>query len=489
LLFASCDVFLQGKVVNVFYFTTFVIEYFLFIVQMLLSFLSEPKSPYDYFREDDREPCPEESSNFFSRITWFWLDGLIWKGYRKALTYDDLYDLNYEEKSRVVAPKFQKEWDKEIKRTGLNSLREPIRNEVDVRPRRRGRGPSLVYSLCRAYGFTLFVAGFFKLGNDLLSFVSPQLLKLMIAYVNDGEEAAWKGYAYAALMFLAAVIQSLWLHQYFHRCFVVGVRVRSGVIASVYRKALTLSNKSRRTKTVGEIVNLMSVDAQRFMDLVTYIHMLWSAPLQIVLALVFLYMSMGPSIFAGFIVMILLIPLNALMAFISQKFQVKQMIKKDARIKLVNEVLNGIKVIKLYAWEIPFKRLIMGVRQEEINVLRASAYLNAGFSFTWTCAPFMVKLYIFSMFTFSACPAPIQVALATFAVYSLIPGNVLTADKAFVALSLFNILRFPLSMLPMLISSLVEASVSVKRLGEFLKGEELDSDSVNRMDDSAGSES
>ena len=88
----------------------------------------------------------------------------------------------------------------------------------------------------------------------------------------------------------------------------------------------------------------MSVDAQRFMDLMTYLHMIWSAPLQILLALFFLYMSMGPSIFAGFAVMLLLIPINAAFATISRRFQVKQMIKKDARIKIVNEVLNGMKV-------------------------------------------------------------------------------------------------------------------------------------------------
>ena len=212
----------------------------------------------------------------------------------------------------------------------------------------------------------------------------------------------------------------------------------------------------------------MSVDAQRFMDLMTYFHMIWSAPLQIVLALGFLYMTMGPSIFAGFAVMILLIPLNAFIAAQSRRYQVcvcvcvcvyvnvcvgsaplyllfiflsnqvRQMIQKDSRIKLVNEVLNGIKVwrfthvtskhmrkhvtrthihtcaldaaptfvfvctyltththtltqvIKLYAWEIPFQRQIMGIRKSELDVLKASAYLNAAASFTWTCAPFLV---------------------------------------------------------------------------------------------------
>ena len=86
-------------------------------------------------------------------------------------------------------------------------------------------------------------------------------------------------------------------------------------------QALLLSNNARRTSTVGEIVNLMSVDAQRLMDVVTYLHMLWSAPVQIVISLVFLYQTIGPSVFAGFVIMLLLIPVNAVIASVSRKFQ------------------------------------------------------------------------------------------------------------------------------------------------------------------------
>ena len=88
----------------------------------------------------------------------------------------------------------------------------------------------------------------------------------------------------------------------------------------------------------------MSVDAQRLMDTMTYVHMVWSAPLQITLSLVFLYLSMGPSIFAGFAVMVIMIPINGFLASKARKLQIKQMKEKDLRIKLVNEVLNGIKV-------------------------------------------------------------------------------------------------------------------------------------------------
>lgn len=86
---------------------------------------------------------------------------------------------------------------------------------------------------------------------------------------------------------------------------------------------LILSNTAKRSSTVGEIVNLMSVDAQRFMDLMTYVHTVWSGPLQIIVALYFLYMELGPSIFAGFGVMIVLIPINALIAKKIRDLQVK----------------------------------------------------------------------------------------------------------------------------------------------------------------------
>jgi hypothetical protein len=131
---------------------------------------------------------------------------------------------------------------------------------------------------------------------------------------------------------------------------------------------------------------------------------------------------------------------------------------KDLRIKIMNEILNGIKVLKLYAWEPAFEERVGKVRSDELNVLKRSAYLNASSSFTWTCAPFLVS-------SIAMCDAvchlflSLQVSLTTFAVYVLSSSdNVLDAEKAFVSLSLFNILRYPLTLLPQLIASLVQVS-------------------------------
>lgn len=118
---------------------------------------------------------------------------------------------------------------------------------------------------------------------------------------DDGStpEPRWKGFLYAALLFLVASVQTLVLAQYFQRMFIVGLRIRTALISAIYRKALIMSNSARKESTVGEIVNLMAVDAQRFMDLTAYINMLWSAPLQIALALYFLWGILGPSVLAG----------------------------------------------------------------------------------------------------------------------------------------------------------------------------------------------
>merc|ERR1711892_740001 len=126
----------------------------------------------------------------------------------------------------------------------------------------------------------------------------------------------------------------------------------------------------------------------------------------------------------------------------------------------MNELLSGMKILKLYAWEPSFMQEVVDIRNCELKILLNIGYLSAAISFIWTCAPFVVSL-------------------VTFAVYVLSDeNNVLDAQKAFTSLALFNILRFPLSMLPMMITSAIQASVSIRRINKFMRSEELDPDSV-----------
>ncbi|XP_029326361.1 multidrug resistance-associated protein 1 isoform X2 [Mus caroli] len=473
--------------VDVFRDSTFYLYFTLVLVQLVLSCFSDC-SPLFSETVHDRNPCPESSASFLSRITFWWITGMMVHGYRQPLESSDLWSLNKEDTSEEVVPVLVNNWKKECDKSRKQPVRivyappkDPtkpkgssqldVNEEVEaliVKSPHKDREPSLFKVLYKTFGPYFLMSFLYKALHDLMMFAGPKILELIINFVNDREAPDWQGYLYTALLFVSACLQTLALHQYFHICFVSGMRIKTAVVGAVYRKALLITNAARKSSTVGEIVNLMSVDAQRFMDLATYINMIWSAPLQVILALYFLWLSLGPSVLAGVAVMILMVPLNAVMAMKTKTYQVAHMKSKDNRIKLMNEILNGIKVLKLYAWELAFQDKVMSIRQEELKVLKKSAYLAAVGTFTWVCTPFLV-------------------ALSTFAVFVTVDErNILDAKKAFVSLALFNILRFPLNILPMVISSIVQASVSLKRLRIFLSHEELEPDSIERRSIKSG---
>uniref|UniRef100_A0A3P9AIK8 ATP-binding cassette, sub-family C (CFTR/MRP), member 3 n=1 Tax=Esox lucius TaxID=8010 RepID=A0A3P9AIK8_ESOLU len=437
-------------------FTTFYFYFALIGAELILCCFNE-KPPLFSDVDTDPNPCPQTTAGFLSTVTFWWFTRMAIKGYKNPLEAKDLWSLNKRDSSEQVVPKLLREW--EVEQAKAHSAEDQSTQALYSKPLPAGEGnhvggesspeevevllskkkgpkkASFLRSLIKAFGPYFLIGSGFKLLQDLITFVNPQLLSLLILFTKQKEAPTWWGYALAFLMFFTAFLQTLILHQHFQYCFVTGMRLRTAIIGAIYRKSLVITNAAKRTSTVGEIVNLMSVDAQRFMDLTTFLNMLWSAPLQIMLALYFLWQNLGPSVLAGVAVMILLIPFNAAI--------VEQMQYKDARIKLMNEILNGIKVLKLYAWENSFKNKVLEIRQKELNVLRKTAYLGALSTMAWTSAPFLV-------------------ALTTFAVYVTVDkNNILDAEKAFVSLSLFNILRFPLNMLPQVISSIVQVDLEL----------------------------
>ncbi|KAL0984010.1 hypothetical protein UPYG_G00135860 [Umbra pygmaea] len=480
----------QSGIEDQFRFTTFYFYFGLIVLELILCCFNE-KPPLFSDIDTDPNPCPETTAGFLSTVTFWWFTSMAIKGYKNPLEAKDLWSLNKMDSSAEVVPKLLQEWQVEkakaqiVEEQSTKALyskpppageanhiggeTSPEEVEVLLSKKKEPKKPSFLRSLLKAFGPYFLIGSALKLLQDIFTFVNPQLLRLLISFTKQQGAPTWWGYALAFLMFFTAFIQTLILHQHFQYCFVTGMRLRTAIIGAIYRKSLVITNAAKRKSTVGEIVNLMSVDAQRFMDLTTFLNMLWSAPLQIMLAMYFLWQNLGPSVLAGVAVMILLIPLNAAIAMKTRAYQVELMLYKDARIKLMNEILNGIKVLKLYAWENSFKDQVLEIRQKELNVLRKTAYLGAMSTMAWTSAPFLV-------------------ALTSFAVYVTVDeNNILDAEKAFVSLSLFNILRFPINMLPQVISSVVQASVSLKRIQDFLSHDELDPEAVDRINTAAES--
>ncbi|KAK4830095.1 hypothetical protein QYF61_008522 [Mycteria americana] len=291
--------------------------------------------------------------------------------------------------------------------------------------------------------------------------MSPQIMKAMIMVSENHPSSYGSGYGYAIALFFVVLSQTL-LHQLYQRNnMLTAIKIKTAVVGLIYKKALTLANSSRRNYTTGEIVNLMSADAQQLMELTVNINLLWSAPFQIIMAVIFLWKELGPSVLAGVAVLLLVIPINALVAARVKRLKKSQMRYSDQRVKLLSEMLHGIKILKLYAWEPAYQRKVMSIREREVDVLKSSGYLTTYSMLTLTCIPFMVSLATFGVF------------------FHLDKENVLTATKVFTSISLFNILRLPLFDLPSVISAVAQTKVSLSRLEDFLSAEDLKPEDVN----------
>ncbi|XP_006157433.1 canalicular multispecific organic anion transporter 1 [Tupaia chinensis] len=472
---------LQGDDSNLVYFCLFSISYGFQILILILSAFSEKKGSSNN---------PSSTASFLSRITFSWFDSTVLKGYKHPLTLEDVWDIDEGVKTKTMVTKFEAHMAKELQKArrafqkrqqkksqkseaklqGLNKTQSQSQDVLVLEETKKKKKTSkvtgdfpkswLVKSLFKTFFVVLLKSSLLKLVHDVIMFLNPQLLKLLISFANDRDAYEWTGYVYVLLLFFVALIQSICLQYYFQMCFMLGMSARTIIMASVYKKALTLSNMARRQYTVGETVNLMSVDAQKLMDVTNYIHLLWSSVLQIALSIYFLWEELGPSILAGVGLMVLLIPVNGVLATKGRDVQFKNMNNKDKRLKIMNEILSGIKILKYFAWEPSFKDQVNNLRKKELKNL---------LTFGWLQALIMFFLYL----------TPILVSVITFSVYVLVDSNnILDAQKAFTSITLFNILRFPLSMLPMVISSMLQASVSVDRREKYLGGDDLDTSAI-----------
>ena len=133
---------------------------------------------------------------------------------------------------------------------------------------------SLFRPLVKTFGLQFFIGSLMEAVNVALSMVAPQILKMMISHIqqrtsdHEVESTAWKGYFLGGFLLLTTIFQSILRGQYLEKMFCIGMNVRTSVISSIYKKSLSISNSARKESTTGEIVNLMAIDAQRFMVII-----------------------------------------------------------------------------------------------------------------------------------------------------------------------------------------------------------------------------
>uniref|UniRef100_A0A7S0EXI0 ATP-dependent transporter ycf16 n=1 Tax=Hanusia phi TaxID=3032 RepID=A0A7S0EXI0_9CRYP len=294
--------------------------------------------------------------------------------------------------------------------------------------------------------------GFLRLCSELGSMASPLLLNQMLKYLSDqsnmfaaaNHHSFTEGYMIALLMLLAAVFQSLCLQHYIGMCFECGAYARSTVMNLVFGKVLRLQSSSIQDISSGQLTNLMTKDAAKIQEFILFGHNIWSAPFTAAWVIGMLLSILGWPATAGIVLTIVLIPLQSYIARCSEKFRSETLKYSDLRLKIVGTTLEGIRTVKLSAWEKEVEKKLQAIRQSEARAIRNSAVL-------------------LSLNRALMDASPILVALATFAIYTLL-GNELTADKAFTSLALFNLLGHPFTVLPKTISIVADIKVTMLRL-------------------------
>ena len=223
-------------------------------------------------------------------------------------------------------------------------------------------------------------------------------------------------------------------------------------MCALYRKCLKLSPQGLQEETTGKIVTLMSNDVNKLQDLFQLLHNLWGAPIFIVASFVMLYDVIQWSSFVGFACIIVAAPMTFLVAKTLFEIRKKLLVCADGRINILSEVINGMRVIKYYAWESAFCARMREIRDKEVKLIWASQRVGA----------------LFGVALFST---PVFIAVCSLGSYSL-AGKTLNASTAYTALALFNMLRFPLILVPFLLTTLLNALSAVQRLGAFLLQDE-----------------
>uniref|UniRef100_A0A3B4WEE6 Multidrug resistance-associated protein 4-like n=1 Tax=Seriola lalandi dorsalis TaxID=1841481 RepID=A0A3B4WEE6_SERLL len=375
-------------------------------------------------------------------VRFSWLTPLLHLGHKRRLEESDMYGVVPEDRSQTLGEALQRLWDHEVKKA-TKELRKP----------------NLTSVLIRCYGRSYAAAGLFTFTLEAIKVIQSLLLGKIILYFEnydpDDRRSLCTVCVYAAAMSLSAFALTILQHLYFYQVQKMGMRIRVAMCHMIYRKALALSSESMGQTTTGQIVNLLSNDVNRFDEITLNLHYLWVGPLQAMVIVFFLWYEIGPTCLAGVAAVALMLPVQTWFGKLFGIFRSKTSVFTDNRIRIMNEVVSGVRIIKMYAWEKPFSALVTEVRRKEIRQILYSSYLRG--------------LNMASFFASSKI-----IVFITFTVYALL-GNAITASSVFVTVSLYGTIKLTVTLFfPLAVEKVSETAVSVQRISSFLLLEEVE---------------
>ncbi|KAG6133513.1 hypothetical protein E4U38_002770 [Claviceps purpurea] len=445
---------------------------------------------------EERIVSREHDAGFFSKLTFQWMTPLMTTGYKRPLAQGDIWHVN---PNRAVEPLTHK-------------VQESFRRRV-----KNGDKNPLFWSLLETFKFEFWLGGLCALLNSILQVVSPFTLRFLIQFAVDAYAAnangtpappMKNGIGLALGVTAMQLLQAFCVSHYIFRGMMMGGQSRAVLIAFIYEKAMVLSGRAKAgdTKSLtmpgadseqanddektgktskkknkknkkgkkdklekdglgwanGRIVNLMSVDTYRIDQACALFHMTWSSPIAVIITLVLLLVNLTYSALAGFALLILGVP--AITKAMQSLFRRRKAINKitDQRVSLTQEILQSVRFVKYFGWEKAFIARLGEFRAKEIHSIQ-------------------VLLAIRNAINAVSMSMPIFASMVSFIVYS-VTSHGLGPAEVFSSLALFNALRLPLNLLPLVLGQVTDAWSSMKRIEEFLMQEEQEEDVIHKPD-------
>lgn len=390
---------------------------------------------------------PLDKSSFLSYIFFTWLTPTFINGARRELSAEDLYEPLKSHRSSELGDRLCSAWKFEQKKS-----------------QRTGKPASLLRAFMKVFGLEILGLGLILLILELgVRLSQPIFLAKLIQYYSRENGDVTEAYLYAAGVILCSMVNVSIVHPYMLSQMHVGMKMRIAACSMIYRKTLRLTRNALGDTTAGQVVNLLSNDVARLEMSILFVHYLWVGPLQVLVVTIIMYTQIGISAIFGVLFLLAFVPLQIFLGKMNSKLRLKTALRTDERVRLMNEIIQGIQVIKMYAWEKPFAYLVETARRKEIHVIRYVSYIRG-------------ILLSFIMFT---TRVSVFLSLVGFALL----GNVISAEAAFMVTAYYNLLRVSMTVFfPQGIGQFAETLVSISRIQKFMTYDELP-----RYDDSTSS--
>ncbi|KAF8933345.1 Multidrug resistance-associated protein 1 [Dissophora ornata] len=384
--------------------------------------------------EEWDKPTAYDQSNLFSRLCFHFMQHTISLGYRRQLDDDDIANMMPRQIQTIRSYEFVSVvWVRHLQKRRLAN-----------------KTPSLLWVILKAGGWSWLPIIIFALTESIMDYVQPILLDVilnfMASYSTDQPQSTSLGLILAVGMFATAIISSMASGQLYQLGTNLGIKLRSGLTSMIYRKSLKLSPGARREATVGEITNHMSVDADRVSQAVMFLPLIISAPFEIALV----------------------IPIQGVVARVLNKAKDNKLEAMDGRVRLLTDILSGIRAVKLYSWERSFQDKLNVYRTKELKYLRRIGVTIAVMMFMYSSMPSLMTLLSFIVYTLVGGPNGTR--------------GTMSAQVVFVSITLFGRFSRPIGRASEIISQSISLNIAVKRIQGFLLQEEIDESQIEYLE-------